>query len=66
MLIIFALCSLANSLHWLQFSIIANIMTRYYDVNNLTINWTSIVYEASYMPFVFPASWLLQAKVKLV
>ncbi|KAJ9601192.1 hypothetical protein L9F63_000660 [Diploptera punctata] len=62
MLLLFFLCSTSNSMHWLQYSIIANIMMRYYDVSSLAINWTSIIYEACYMPFVFPASWLLQHK----
>jgi FLVCR family feline leukemia virus subgroup C receptor-related protein len=50
-------------MHWLQYSIIANIMMRYYSVSSLAINWTSMIYMACYIPFVFPASWLLDRKV---
>lgn len=63
MLAIFVLCSTANSMHWLQYSIIANIMMRYYNVSSLAINWTSMIYMACYIPFVFPASWVLDRKV---
>ncbi|XP_021928685.1 feline leukemia virus subgroup C receptor-related protein 2-like isoform X3 [Zootermopsis nevadensis] len=62
MLAIFVLCSMANSMHWLQYSIIANIMMRYYNVSSLAINWTSMIYMACYIPFVFPASWVLDRK----
>ena len=63
MLAIFILCSTTNSMHWLQYSIIANIMTRYYNVSSIAINWTSMIYMACYIPLVFPASWLLDRKV---
>jgi MFS family permease len=63
MLAIFILCSASNSMHWLQYSIIANIMTRYYNVSNGAINWTSMIYMLCYIPFVFPASWVLDRKV---
>ncbi|XP_069675406.1 choline/ethanolamine transporter flvcr2a-like [Periplaneta americana] len=62
MLLIFVLCSTANAAHWMQYSIIANIMMRYYNVSSISINWTSMIYMACYIPFVFPASWVLQRK----
>jgi len=63
MLAIFILCSAANAMHWLQYSIIANIMMRYYQVSSTAINWTSMIYMACYIPLVFPASWVLDRKV---
>jgi MFS family permease len=51
-------------MHWLQYSIIANIMTRYYHVSNAAINWTSMIYMVCYIPFVFPASWVLDRKAR--
>lgn len=62
MLVIFILCSTANAMHWLQYSIIANIMMRFYQVSSTAINWTSMIYMACYIPLVFPASWLLDRK----
>jgi len=64
MLAIFILCSTANSMHWLQYSIIANIMMRFYQVSSTAINWTSMIYMACYIPLVFPASWVLDRKVR--
>ena len=63
MLLIFVFSSTTNAMHWLQLSIIANIMMRYYGVSALAINWTSMIYMASYIPFVIPASWILDRKV---
>ncbi|XP_067011863.2 heme transporter FLVCR2 isoform X2 [Anabrus simplex] len=62
MLALFVLTSSANASHWLQYSIITNIMMRFYGVSSLAINWTSMVYMAAYIPLVFPASWLLDRK----
>lgn len=59
MLAIFVLCSCTNAMHWIQFSIISNIATRYFNVSSSAINWTALIFEACYIPFVFPASWLL-------
>jgi FLVCR family feline leukemia virus subgroup C receptor-related protein len=64
MLAIFVLCSCANAMHWIQFSIISNITTRYFNVSSTAINWTAVIFEASYIPFVFPASWLLGKYVR--
>jgi FLVCR family feline leukemia virus subgroup C receptor-related protein len=64
MLAIFLLCSTSNAMHWLQFSIIANITMRYYNVSSTAVNWTSMIYMACYIPLVFPASWLLGHKVQ--
>ena len=65
MLFIFLLTSAVNALHWMQYAIIANIFQRYYSVSALAIEWTSMIYMVSYIPLVFPASWLLQMKVRV-
>nr|CAD7404015.1 unnamed protein product [Timema poppensis] len=63
MLLLFVICSTCNAAHWVQFSIISNIVTRYYGVSTLAIDWTSMVYMAAYIPLVLPAAWLLDKKV---
>nr|CAD7432438.1 unnamed protein product [Timema monikensis] len=62
MLLLFVICSTCNAAHWVQFSIISNIVTRYYGVSSLAIDWTSMVYMAAYIPLVLPAAWLLDKK----
>ncbi|PSN41018.1 putative MFS-type transporter C09D4.1 [Blattella germanica] len=59
MLFIFVLYSMSNAMQWIQYSIIANIATAYYDVSLDAINWTSMIYMITYIPLVFPASWFL-------
>lgn len=61
-LFLFCLCSGCNASHWIQYSIITNIVTRYYHVDSMAVDWTSIIFMAAYIPLVFPASWVLQKK----
>ncbi|KAJ8270673.1 hypothetical protein GJAV_G00117870 [Gymnothorax javanicus] len=61
-LTVFSLYSLVNAFQWIQYSIITNIFTFYYDVSNDKINWLSVVYMVAYVPLIFPATWLLDKK----
>lgn len=63
---LFCLCSACNASHWIQYSIISNIVTKFYDVSSVAIDWTSIIFMAAYIPLVFPASWVLQKKVEFL
>lgn len=64
MLALFSVTSMANAAHWIMYAIIANIATKYYGVSDMAINWTSIVFMAAYVPLVFPASWVIEKKVR--
>ncbi|XP_075939876.1 choline/ethanolamine transporter FLVCR1 [Anarhichas minor] len=61
-LAVFSLYSLVNAFQWIQYSIIANVFTRYYGVTNGKVDWLSIVYMLAYVPLIFPATWLLDRK----
>ncbi|TNN39198.1 Feline leukemia virus subgroup C receptor-related protein 1 [Liparis tanakae] len=61
-LAVFGLCSLVNAFQWIQYSIIANVFSRYYGVSSLAVDWLSIVYMVAYVPLIFPATWLLDRK----
>ncbi|KAH0948093.1 hypothetical protein HN011_006769 [Eciton burchellii] len=58
-LIIFVLYSMSNSMQWIQYSIIANIITEYYNVSDFLVAMTSMIYMITYIPLIFPASYLL-------
>ncbi|KAK6642701.1 hypothetical protein RUM43_004203 [Polyplax serrata] len=58
-LAIFVLYSTSNALQWIQYSIITNIIAKYYDVSANWVNWTSLIYMVTYIPLIFPASWAL-------
>ncbi|XP_010732165.2 choline/ethanolamine transporter flvcr2a isoform X4 [Larimichthys crocea] len=59
---LFCLYSLINSYQWIHLSIISNIMIRFYNVDALAADWLSIIYMLTYIPFIFPVSWILEKK----
>lgn len=61
-LAVFSLYSLVNAFQWIQYSIITNVFTRFYRVTNDQVDWLSIVYMVTYVPLIFPATWLLDRK----
>uniref|UniRef100_A0A672PTU0 Feline leukemia virus subgroup C receptor-related protein 1-like n=1 Tax=Sinocyclocheilus grahami TaxID=75366 RepID=A0A672PTU0_SINGR len=61
-LAVFSLYSLVNAFQWIQYCIIANIFMGYYNVSSIAIDWLSVVYMATYVPLIFPATWLLDKK----
>ncbi|XP_017890021.2 uncharacterized MFS-type transporter C09D4.1-like, partial [Ceratina calcarata] len=58
-LILFVLYSASNAMQWIQYSIISNIVMSYYNVSSLLVDMTSMIYMITYIPFIFPASYLL-------
>ncbi|XP_047356936.1 feline leukemia virus subgroup C receptor-related protein 2 isoform X1 [Vespa velutina] len=58
-LMIFVIYSASNAMQWIQYSIIANIVERYYKVSSFLVDMTSMIYMITYIPFIFPASYLL-------
>lgn len=63
MLVLFVIYSASNSLQWTQYTIIQDIVVKYYDVPSTVVSWTSMVYMITYVPLIFPASWLLDKTV---
>ncbi|KAL3281074.1 hypothetical protein HHI36_004298, partial [Cryptolaemus montrouzieri] len=55
----FVLFSASNAMQWIQYSIIANVITQYYNVSTTWVDWTSMIYMILYIPFIFPGSYLL-------
>ncbi|KAF3850280.1 hypothetical protein F7725_019999 [Dissostichus mawsoni] len=61
-LAVFSLYSLSNAFQWIQYSIITNVFMHYYGVTSDKVDWLSIVYMVTYVPLIFPATWLLDRK----
>lgn len=59
---LFSSYSLCNSYQWIQYGIINNIFMRFYSVETFTIDWMSMIYMLTYIPLIFPVSWLLDKK----
>ena len=53
-LIMFIFLSASNAMQWIEYSIIAHIITHYYNVSYSDVDWTSMIYMLSYMILVFP------------
>lgn len=64
-LALFVIFSASNSMQWTQYTIIQDIVVSYYGVSGNLVSWTSIVYMITYVPLIFPASWLLSRTVSL-
>ncbi|KAK0180912.1 hypothetical protein PV327_003243 [Microctonus hyperodae] len=56
---IFVVYSASNAMQWIQYSIISNIVTEYYHVSGFAVDMTSMIYMITYIPFIFPASYVL-------
>ncbi|XP_078587851.1 choline/ethanolamine transporter flvcr2a-like [Branchiostoma floridae x Branchiostoma japonicum] len=59
MLLLFSSYSLSNNFQWIHYSVISNITVRYYRVSILAVDWLSMVYMLTYIPLIFPATWIL-------
>lgn len=60
--LLFSSYSLCSSFQWIQYGSINNIVTKFYGVETFTIDWMSMIYMLTYIPLVFPATWLLDRK----
>ena len=63
MLFLFVMYSTSNAFQWTQLVIITNILEKYYQVETIYVSWTSMIFMATYIPLIFPATWFLQKKV---
>lgn len=59
---LFSSYSLSNAYQWIQYGIISNIIVRFYGVDAFAVDWLSMVYMLTYIPFIFPVTWLLDQK----
>lgn len=62
MLFIFSASSMSNAFMWLQYGIISNIFTRFYSTDTLAIDWLSMIYFVTYIPFILPVMWVLDKR----
>jgi hypothetical protein len=54
-----------NNVQWIQYAIINNLVIRYYNVVAVAVDWTSIIFMATYAPLIFPALYFLEKKVSI-
>uniref|UniRef100_A0A8C2ZV70 FLVCR choline and putative heme transporter 2 n=1 Tax=Cyclopterus lumpus TaxID=8103 RepID=A0A8C2ZV70_CYCLU len=59
---LFSAYSLSNGYQWIHYGSISNVMMKFYDVASFDIDWLSMVFMLTYIPFIFPVTWLLHKK----
>lgn len=62
-LALFVAFSASNAMQWIEYSIIADVISRFYNVGTTAVDWTSMIYMVLYIPFIFPASYILDKLV---
>ncbi|KAF7277493.1 hypothetical protein GWI33_007079 [Rhynchophorus ferrugineus] len=62
-LAIFDLISILNFMQLLQFSIISNIVSKYYDVEDFYVDLTGLVFFISYILLFYPIGYLIEKYV---
>ncbi|RWS25113.1 feline leukemia virus subgroup C receptor-related protein 2-like protein [Leptotrombidium deliense] len=60
MLLMFCSLNFMQQFQWLQYSIIANIIVRFYDVTINDVNWTSVITFVVLIPIMIPCTWVLE------
>ncbi|CAG9821941.1 unnamed protein product [Phaedon cochleariae] len=59
-LIIFCLCTIVNFMQFLQFSIISNVITKYYDIDSSLVDLTGLIFFVVYIILFLPVSYLIE------
>ncbi|KAK3921006.1 putative MFS-type transporter [Frankliniella fusca] len=58
-LALFLLELLFNAVPWMQYTVLADVVTTYYGVTNSDVEWTALVYNLTAMVLVIPAAFVL-------
>ncbi|KAI4454470.1 major facilitator superfamily protein-related [Holotrichia oblita] len=56
---IFVLYAAVSAVQWVQYSIITNIIVRYYGVTSIAVDWTSMISMITYPPLLLPGSYMI-------
>lgn len=62
MLLLFSSVSMSNGYQWIQYSVISDIIMKFYSVEAVAVDMISMVYMIVYVLLIVPSSWLLEKK----
>ncbi len=62
-LAIFMAYTIAAGVQWMQYSIITNIVMKYYHVEAYLIEWTTMLHMLMYVICILPALWIIEKAV---
>ncbi|XP_053689572.1 feline leukemia virus subgroup C receptor-related protein 2-like [Sabethes cyaneus] len=62
-MLVLGMLSIAISyVQWIQYSIIANIVMKFYDISAVWVDWTSMIFMVVYILCVFPISFIMDIR----
>jgi len=56
----FVTLHMTKSFQWICLSSVTNVVARFYRVDNLAINWTTILFMVTFLILAMPVSWLME------
>ncbi|XP_033342896.2 choline/ethanolamine transporter flvcr2a [Megalopta genalis] len=56
---LFILYTGMSTFQWIQYSVVPNVITRYYGVSSLVVDWTAMSFLAYYVIFVIPVTYFM-------
>lgn len=62
-LTIYSLCAAVSAFQWIEYSIITNIIMKFYNVSSVAVDWTAVIYMVLYTPLIIPASYIIDKRV---
>lgn len=62
-LIMYIIYATISTFQWVEYSIITNIVMRYYNVSASAVEWTAVVFMVMWPILVFPASFVIDKMV---
>lgn len=62
MLILFSTFSMSNAYQWIQYSIISNIIVKFYGVELIAVDWMSMIFMVTYVLFIVLGTWVLEKR----
>lgn len=64
MLLLFCIFGISNTLQYIQYSIVADVVVEYYNVSYTAVDWSSIIFAVTYIVFSFPGVYVLDKLVR--
>ncbi|KAF5293180.1 hypothetical protein FQR65_LT11025 [Abscondita terminalis] len=59
-LFLYDLCCGISLMQWIQFSIVGDVIAKYYEVSYEAVNWTSMICLLLYIPAIFPGNLIME------
>jgi FLVCR family feline leukemia virus subgroup C receptor-related protein len=59
-LFMFFILQIVKSFQWICLASITNVVAKFYQVDNLAINWTTILFMVTFLVLALPVSWIME------